>query len=130
MRVLKYILKWVGFLTTHLFVFGICLLSKLGIAKQLCREIKSSMVLGAGGGEYIRGNYEKAYETLSPYLNVEDDFVHGGIKYHLALLFYYGRGVTLNRPVANKLFEEAALLGWEDAQKYMSQYHGQNKART
>jgi hypothetical protein len=87
MRVLNYIIIWVGFLVTRLVVGAICLLSKLGIGKQLCKEFKSSMVLGVGGGEYIRGNYEKAYEKLSPYLNVEDDFAHGGIKYYLALLF-------------------------------------------
>jgi TPR repeat protein len=88
------------------------------------------VVLGGGGGAYIKGNYEKAYEILSPYHNVEDDFAHGGIKYQLALLFYYGRGVTMNRPVANKLFEEAASLGWEDAQKYLSQFTGPYSNRT
>ncbi|ODB95941.1 hypothetical protein [Candidatus Thiodiazotropha endoloripes] len=130
MRGLKYILKWLAFETTHLLVGAICLISKLGLGKQLCREFKASMVLGAGGGAYIRGNYEKAYEILAPYQNVDDDFVHGGVKYQLALLFYYGRGVAMNRPVANTLFEEAASLGWDDAQKYLSQFNGPYSTRT
>ena len=88
------------------------------------------MVLGEGGGEYIRGNYEKAYEILSPYQNVDDDFAYGGIKYQLALIFYYGRGVTMNRPIANKLFEEASSLGCGDAHKYLSQFNGPYSNRT
>ena len=130
MRGLSYILQWIAYLITNLVVGIICLLSKLGIAKQLCQEFKASMALGGGGGAYIKGNYEKAYEILSPYQGVEDDFANGGIKYQLALLFYYGRGVTMNRPIANKLFEEAASLGWEEAQKYLSQFNGPYSTRT
>ncbi len=130
MRGLKYILKWIGFLATHFVVGSICLISKLGLGKQLCREFKASLALGGGGGAYIQGNYKKAYEILSPYQNVEDDLSHGGIKYQLALLFHYGHGVTMNRPIANKLFEESAALGWDEAQKYLSQFDGPYKTRT
>lgn len=108
----------------------VCVLGKVGLAEKHCLELRASIAIGAGSGAYIRGNYERCYEILSPYMEVEDDLNFGGIKYQLAILFYYGRGVTLNRPVANKLFREAAALGWEDAQKYLSQFEGPYKTRT
>jgi hypothetical protein len=94
MKALKYFPKWLRLLTTHFLVGTICLHTKFGIGKQLCREFKASMVLGGGVGAYFKGNYKKAYEILSPYKDVKDDFAFRGIKYQLALLFYYGLGVT------------------------------------
>lgn len=130
MKYIKYLLKRIAYGLTRTIVGAICLLAKLGIGKSACTQFRACVDHGAGAGAYIRGNYEKCYEILSPYLEVQDDDIYGGIKYQLALLFYYGRGVKLNRPMANKLFEESAALGWDNAQEYLSQFDGPYKTKT
>jgi len=120
MKWIKYILKLVGYYLVNIFIFLICIPSKLGVGKNLCAEFKASKDLGAGSGAYLRGEYEKSYQILKPYLDLPDDRCYGGIKYQLALLFYYGNGVNLNRETANSLFEESASLGWDDAVKYLA----------
>ena len=130
MKALKQLFKWVGYTIVHAVIGTICFLVKFGVAEQLCIEFKASIALGSGAGAYLRGNYDKAYEVLSPYLEVENDNAFGGIKYQLALLFYYGRGVTIDRTIANRLFSESALLGWDDARKYLNQVNEKNNTKT
>ena len=111
MKALKQLFKWVGYTIVHAVIGTICFLVKFGVAEQLCIEFKASIALGSGAGAYLRGNYDKAYEVLSPYLEVENDNAFGGIKYQLALLFYYGRGVTVGvkEVVASKWFTLPSL---------------------
>ncbi len=130
MKWIKYIFRYLIYRLVHLSVSAVCLLGKVGIAKDYCNQLRASVVLGEGAGAYLHGNYELSYKVLSPYLNVEDDLMFGGIKYQLALHFFYGKGVTLNRQVANRLFEESAALGWEDAITYLSQYEKPQQKET
>ncbi|MCG7985220.1 hypothetical protein [Candidatus Thiodiazotropha endoloripes] len=130
MKWFKYILRRFAYNASRIYLTVICLPTKFGRGEDVCREFTASHDYGAGTGAYMRGNYLKCYEILSPYQELEDDYVYGGIKYQLALLFYYGHGVTLNRGMANKLFEESAALGWDDAQKYLSQFNGAHRTRT
>jgi len=120
MELMKYLLKWVVHISVHVLVFLVCMLSKFGIAKNTCNEFRASANLGASTGAYSNEEYEKCYRILKPYIGLENDYVFGGIKYQLAILYYYGKGVTLNYEKANSLFKESAELGWEDAKKFLS----------
>ncbi|MBW9275269.1 MAG: SEL1-like repeat protein [Candidatus Thiodiazotropha sp. (ex. Lucinisca nassula)] len=122
----RYLLNRFGYVISRIVYLIACGQARIGISKEFCYTLRASKAFGEGGRAYERGDYEVCYEILSPYLAAEQDGVHGGIKYHLGLLFFYGRGVTLNRGQANKLFEEAALLGWEQAQQYLSQFKGRS----
>jgi len=110
---------WLPYILVSSMIFLICIPSKFGVAKKLCVKFRASRDLGAGAGAYIDQKYEKCYTILKPYLGSEDDYCYGGIKYQLAILFYYGHGVTPNRETASSLFEESASLGWDDAKKYL-----------
>ncbi len=108
----------------------VCALAKIGLGKQLCAEFKASRILGLSSGFYERGEYEKAFEVLAPYSEIENDHRYGSLNYQLALLYFHGRGVTLNRAMANRLFAEAAELGNTEAQQYLSQFDGPYRTRT
>jgi len=127
MKLIKYILKWIVYASIHVVVFLVGILSKFGIAKNTCNEFRASADLGSGTGAYSRHEYEKCYRRLKPYLDLENDYVYGGIKYQLAILYYYGKGVTLNRQLANSLFQESAKLGSEDEKKYLSDLEKYNQ---
>lgn len=99
-----------------------CSLSKIGMCVKLCNEGKASLVVGASQSAYQRGDYEKCYLLVAPYIEADDDYRYGSIKYIAALLYYYGYGVTLNRSIASRLFTESAVLGNEDAKKHLSQH--------
>lgn len=120
MKWFRYIFKLFCYYLTNSVVRFIGLVSKIGIGKSLYIELRAAQDLGAGSGAYKRGDFGKCYEILKPYLERRDDCCHGGIKYLLALLFFYGKGVTLNKETAMLLFEESASLGWRDAKKYLS----------
>jgi len=120
MKVIKSILNKVAYVLVHLVVFVICIPSKFGVGKNVCNEFRASADLGASIGAYSRHEYEKCYRILKPYLKLENDYVYGGIKYQLGVLYYNGKGVTLNIQKANSLFEESAKLGWEDAKRFLS----------
>lgn len=122
----RYLLSRFGYVISRIIYSIVCGLARIGIAKEFCCTLTASKAFGEGSRAYERGDYEICYKVLSPYLAAEQDGVYGGIKYQLGLLFFYGRGVTLNRGQANKLFEEAAYLGWEQAQQYLSQFEGRN----
>ncbi|MES9946693.1 MAG: hypothetical protein ABW080_17205 [Candidatus Thiodiazotropha sp.] len=122
----RYLLNRFGYVFSRIVYSIACGLARIGIAKQFCYTLRASKAFGEGSRAYERGEYKVCYNILSPYLEDEEDGVYGGIKYQLGLLFFYGRGVALNRGQANKLFEEAALLGWEQAQQYLSQFEDRN----
>jgi len=105
----------------NIIILLVCLPSKFGFSNQLCVEFKASRDLGAASGAYIDKNYNRCYRLLKPYLRCKDDHCYGGIKYQLALLFYYGEGVALNREMATMLFKESADLGWDDAIQYLEE---------
>ena len=107
-----------------------CALAKLGVGKTQCDEYRASRISGLSIQAYESGDFKKCYELLAPYLDAEDDYRNGSIKYRLAMLFFHGNGVALNRPIANRLIGEAAELGNEKAQKYLSQFDGPYKTRT
>ncbi len=120
MKMMKYIFKWIVYISVHFFVFLVCILSKLGISKNTCNEFRASANLGAASDAYSKEEYDKCFIILKPYIEQENDYVFGGIKYQLAILYFYGKGVTLDNEKANSLFEQSAKLGWEDAKKYLS----------
>lgn len=120
----RYLLNRFGYVISRVIYSIACGLAHIGIAKEFCYTLTASKAFGEARRAYERGDYEICYKALSPYIADEQDGVFGGIKYQLGLLFFYGRGVTLNRDQANKLFEEAAYLGWEQAQQFLSQLEG------
>ena len=107
-----------------------CFLAKFGVGKRLCSEYKAATVSGAAQRAFQQKKYDQCYLLISPYIEQKDDYRFGSIKYIAGLLFFYGHGVSQNRQIANQLFEDAASLGNEEAQVYLSQYNGPYKTKT
>ena len=104
--------------------------SLLSLAKSFrnfkwCHNFCEGLISSAAYGKALRAadakNYEAALSALSPYRSGEDDYYHGDIKYSLALLYYYGHGVTKDLAVAERYFIQSANLGNEKALQYITE---------
>jgi TPR repeat protein len=105
------------------------LLAKFGIGKEFYRELEISRDLGICSRAYKRKNYEECLEIYNRYKDCVSDRC-SGIKYTMALMHYYGHGVTLNRKKSIELFEECAALGDIDAKLFLRQFEVRTHEKT
>ena len=117
-------IKYIGAIINHLLVkafVNLCrLLLKTGIFKEYCKSFIASYDLGYTSSEYERKNYGNAARVLRKYLNMENDYCHGALKYNIALLYFYGHGIEKDLIKAEKYFLQAAELGSNSAKEYIS----------
>jgi len=110
--------------TNHLIVMAfvnLCrLLLKIGIFKKPCKSFIASYDLGYSSSEYKRKNYGNAARVLRKYISMENDYCYGGLKYNIALLYFYGHGIEKDLLKAEKLFLQAAVLGSDSAKEYIA----------
>lgn len=103
-------------------VVNLChLLLKIGIFKESCKSAIASYDLGYSSSEYERKNYGKVASVLRKYIDVENDYCHGSLKYTIGLLYFYGHGIEKDPIKAEKLFFQAAVLGCDSAREYISE---------
>lgn len=96
---------------------------RIGIFKDISFLFVASADFGSGSRCYDRGDYRNAFNVLSKYEYSKSDHqlvtvVLGEIQYYLAIMYYYGQGVTRNKERADEIFELSASHGNEKAQKY------------
>ena len=117
-------IKYIGALINHLIVklfVNVCrLLLKAGIFKEFCKSTIASYDLGYSTSEYERKNYGNAARVLRKYLDMENDYCYGALKYTIALLYFYGHGIEKDLIKADKYFLQAAALGSDSAKEYIS----------
>lgn len=102
------------------FVSFCSLLLKIGIFKEFCKSLIASYDLGYTSSEYERKNYGNAAKALRKYINMENDYCYGALKYNIALLYFYGHGIEKDLIKAEKLFLQSAELGSDSAKEYIS----------
>jgi TPR repeat protein len=107
----------------------ICLLAKLGVAKEFCRGLKIHRDYSAGLSAYERKNYDECFKIYKPYIDCKEDEC-SGIKYTLGLMYYYGQGVNVDRKKALELFGESAALGDIGASLFLKQFKVRTHEKT
>ena len=110
----------INHLIVKAFVNTCRLLLKIGIFKEFCKSTIASYDLGYSSSEYERKNYGNAASALRKYLDVENDYCHGALKYTIGLLYFYGHGIEKDLIKAEKFFLQAAALGSDSAKEYIS----------
>ena len=96
------------------------LLLKAGILKETNKSLIASYDLGYSSSEYENKNYGNVRNSLRKYINMEDDYCHGALKYTIGLLYFYGHGIEKDPIKAEKFFLQAAALGSDEAKEYIS----------
>ena len=96
------------------------LLLKAGILKETNKSLIASYDLGYSSSEYENKNYGNVRNSLRKYINLENDYCYGALKYTIGLLYFYGHGIEKDTIKAEKFFLQAAALGSDEAKEYIS----------
>ena len=126
---IRYILSWVRYLLIQSFFLFFRFLAKIGIAKEFYRDLEISRDLGICSRAYMRKNYEKCLEIFERYKNCDNDSCNG-IKHTMALMYYYGHGVNLNRKKSLELFNELAASGDMKSKLFLRQFELKTHEKT
>lgn len=108
------------------FFVAICRqLLRVGIFKNISFLFIASTDFGCGTRCYDRGDYSGAFNVLTKYEDNESEHklvkvVLAEIKYYLAIMYFYGRGIEIDKVRASQLFASSAKYGNEKAREYLS----------